>query len=45
MGTRREKQKSLAPLSKEAGEEKRRQIREMREAALKSKDDGKVRVK
>ncbi len=37
--------KSLAPLSKQAGDERVRQIKEMREAALKMKDDGKIKVK
>jgi len=45
MATGRQRGKSLAPLSKTAGEEKRKQIKELREAALKENDSGKVKVK
>lgn len=45
MATGKPKGRSLAPLSKKAGQEKIRRIKDMREAALKGKDDGKVKVK
>ncbi|MEJ7872799.1 MAG: hypothetical protein WKF67_11130 [Rubrobacteraceae bacterium] len=45
MATGRQRGKGLAPLNKTAGEEKIREIKEMREAALKGKDNGKVKVK
>lgn len=45
MATGRWRVKSLAPLSKTAGQEKVKQIKSMREAALKAKDDGKIKVK
>jgi len=41
MDTGRGRGKSLAPLSKKAGEDKRRQLKELKTAALKHKDDGK----
>lgn len=45
MATGKRRGKSLAPLSKQAGDEKIREIKEMREAALKGKGNGKVKVK
>jgi hypothetical protein len=45
MATGRRRGKSLAPPSKTAGQEKVRQIKNMREAALKTKGDGKIKVK